>query len=233
VIDDDPDEYGYVYTLTAMESNTKLFISHHEGGRSTDDATELFNDLESKRSNTSPIPLFTSDDRDPFKLGLPNVYGSLDQPPYCGIGRISLPILVPPEYLKYAQVCKKVANGHVIEVLQRVVFGDIDEVLRLFGPDSGGCINTSYIERVNLTIRNSLARFIRKGMNYSKDALMHSRAIDFFQGWYNFVKTHKSLRLDVNCGNKRWLQRTPAMAQKLTDHIWTLEELLTFRIPVQ
>ncbi|MCG7849197.1 MAG: transposase, partial [ANME-2 cluster archaeon] len=104
---------------------------------------------------------------------------------------------------------------------------------RLFGADSGGCINTSYIERINLTIRNSLAGFIRQGMNYSKDAMMHSRAIDLFQAWYNFVKPHKSLRLKVNCGNKRWLQRTPAVAQKLTDHIWTLKELLTFRVPVQ
>jgi hypothetical protein len=233
VTDDDPDECGDVYTLTAMESDTKLFISHHEGGRSADDATELFIDLESRCSTTSPIPLFASDDWDPFEIGLLNVYGSLEQPPYCGIGRKPLPILVPPEELKYAQVCKKVANGHVVEVLQRVVFGDIDEVLRLFGADSGGCINTSYIERINLTIRNSLARFIRKGMNCSKNALMHSRAIDFFQAWYNFIKPHKSLRLKVNCGNKRWLQRTPVMAQKLTDHIWTLKELLTFRVPVQ
>jgi len=231
--DDDSDEYGDVYTLTAMESDTKLFISHHEGGRSTDDATELFNDLESKRSNTSPIPLFTSDDWDPFELGLLNVYGSLEQRPYCGIGRKPLPILVPPKDLKYAQVCKKIVKGQVVEELRRVVFGDAEEILRLFGADSGGCINTSYIERINLTIRNSLARFIRKGMNYSKDVLMHSRAIDFFQAWYNFVKQHKSLRLMVNCGNKRWLQRTPAMAQKLTDHIWTLKELLTFRVPVQ
>jgi len=58
VTDDDPDECGDVYTLTAMESNTKLFISHHEGSRSADDATKLFNDLESRRSTTSPIPLF-------------------------------------------------------------------------------------------------------------------------------------------------------------------------------
>jgi len=233
VTDNDPNEYGDVYTLTAMESDTKLFISHHEGGRSTDDATELLNDLESKRSNTSPIPLFTSDDWDPFELGLLNVYGSLEQPPYCGIGRKPHPILVPPEDLRYAQVIKKIAKGQVVEELRRVVFGDADEILRLFGADSGGCINTAYIERINLTIRNSLARFIRKGMNYSKDALMHSRAIDLFKAWYNFVKPHKSLRLKVICGNKRWLQRTPAVAQKLTDHIWTLKELLTFRVPVQ
>ncbi len=231
--DDDPVEYGDFYTLTAMESVTKLFISHHEGSRSADDATKLFNDLESRRLTTSPIPLFASDDWDPFKIALLNVYGSLEQPPYCGIGRKPHPILVPPEDLRYAQVIKKVAKGQVVEELQRVVFGDVDEILRLFGADSGGCINTSYIERINLTIRNSLARFIRKGMNYSKSAMMHSRAIDFFQAWYNFVKPHKSLRSNINCGNKRWLQRTPAMAQKLTDHIWTLKELLTFRVLVQ
>jgi hypothetical protein len=144
-----------------------------------------------------------------------------------------LPILVPPKDLKYAQICKKVAKGRVIEVTQHVVFGDTDEILRLFGANFGGCINTSYIERINLTVRNSLARFIRKGMNYSKNALMHSRAIDFFQAWYNFIKPHKSLRLMVNYGNKKWLRRIPAMAQKLTDHIWTLKELLTFRVPVQ
>jgi len=39
VTDDDPDECGDVYTLTAMESDTKLFISHHEGSRSADDLT--------------------------------------------------------------------------------------------------------------------------------------------------------------------------------------------------
>ncbi|HJH30605.1 MAG TPA: hypothetical protein C5S50_00045, partial [Methanosarcinaceae archaeon] len=225
VTDDDPAECGDVYTLTTMESNTKLFISHHEGRRSTDDATELFNDFESKRSNTTPIPLFTSDDWDPFKAALLNVYGSLEQPPYCGIGRKPLPVLVPPEDLMYAQVCKKVTSGHVDEMRRRVVFGDTEEILRIFEGDSGGCINTSYIERINLTIRNSLARFIRKGMNCSKSALMHSRAIDFFQAWYNFVKPHKSLRLMINCGNKKWLQRTPAMAQKIADHIWTLKEL--------
>jgi hypothetical protein len=80
VTDDDPDEYGDLYSLTAMESDTKLFISHHEGGRSTDDATELFTDFESKRSNTSPIPLFTSDDWDPFELGLLTAIRKIDSP---------------------------------------------------------------------------------------------------------------------------------------------------------
>jgi hypothetical protein len=52
---------------------------------SADDATKLFNDLESRRLTTFPILLFASDDWDPFKEALLNVYGILEQPPYCGI----------------------------------------------------------------------------------------------------------------------------------------------------
>ncbi len=48
--------------------------------------------------------------------------------------------------MRYGQVCKKVAKGDVVEVRQRVVFGDAEEILRFFGADPGGCINTSYIE---------------------------------------------------------------------------------------
>lgn len=227
----DPEEWGDVYSLTAIKTDTRLFLSHHEGSRTTDDAIALFRDVEKRRSIHSPIPVFTSDDWDAFEEGLVNVYGSLKQPLYRGRGRKPLPILIPYMDLKYAQVCKKRKNGQVVEVVQRVVFGDTEEVLKLLGADYGGKINTSYAERFNLTVRNSLARFIRKGMNYSKDVKMHSRAIDFLQAWYNFVKPHKSLRIEVNQGNRKWMKRTPAMAEGLTDHIWTLEELLTFRIP--
>jgi hypothetical protein len=233
VIDNDSDEYGDVYTLTAMKTDTRLFISHHEGGRTTEDAIDLFQDVERRRSIQSPIPVFTSDNWDSFEEGLVNVYGFLETPTYQGIGRKPLPVLIPYSNLKYAQVCKRKEMGRIIEVVQRVVFGDPEEVLRLLGAESGGKINTAYIERFNLTIRNSLARFIRKGMNCSKLLLPHSYAIDFFQAWYNFVKPHQSLRIEVNLGRKRWMQRTPAMAEGITDHVWSLKELLTFRVPIQ
>ena len=118
-------------------------------------------------------------------------------------------------------------------MIQRIVYGDPVEVMRLLGVDSGGKINTAYIERINLTIRNSLARFVRKSMNCSKILRRHTHALDFFQAWYNFVKPHKSLRLEVNQGRKRWMQRTPAMAEGLVDHVWTIKELMTFRVPLQ
>lgn len=229
----DPKEYGTVYTSTAMKTDTRVLLSHVEGTRTTEDYTALFYDVEMKRSFHSPIPVFTSDNWDPIKEGLVNVYGVVIQPPYKGIGRKPYPVMIPHSELKYAQVCKKRQKRRVVEVVQRVVFGNPDEVLSLLGADSGGTINTAYIERMNLTFRNSLARFIRKTMNTSKKMKMHSRAIDFFQAWYNFVKPHKSLRILINDGKRKWKQRTPMMAEGLTDHVWTLDKLLTFKVPVQ
>jgi hypothetical protein len=117
--------------------------------------------------------------------------------------------------------------------VQRIVYGDPIEVMKLLGVDSGGKINTAYIERLNLTIRNSLARFVRKSMNCSKILGRHTHAMNFFQAWYNFVKPHKSLRIRVDLGRKKWMKRTPAMAEGLTDHVWTIKELMTFRMPIQ
>ena len=142
-------------------------------------------------------------------------------------------MLVPYPNLKYAKVCKKRKNGRLVEIIQSIVYGDPDEIRQLLGVDSGGKINTAYIERLNLTIRNSLARFVRKSMNCSKILDRHTYALDFFQAWYNFAKPHKSLRLRVDQGRKKWMQRTPAMAEGLTDHIWTIKELMTFRMPIQ
>jgi hypothetical protein len=189
--------------------------------------------VERRRAIDSLIPVFTSDNWDPFEEGLVNVYGFLETPHYAGKGRKPYSVLVPYPSLKYAKVCKKRRDDRIIEVVQHVVFGDPEEVMKLLGADAGGSINTAYIERLNLTIRNSLARFVRRTMNCSKILKRHTHALDFFQAWYNFVKPHKSLRLEANQGNRKWMQRTPAMADKLTDHIWTLKELMTFRVPIQ
>jgi len=210
-----------------------LLLCHHEGKRSTEDAIELFAGIEKMRSASSSIPVFTSDDWDAFEEGLLNIYGKIELPQYKGIGRKPLPKRVPLEDLKYVKVLKKKVNNYVVETIQRVVFGDPEEIFEMLGANSDGYIGTSYIERINLTIRTSLARFVRKTMNFSKTMKMHTKAFDLFQAWYNFIKPHDSLKLRIDYGNRKWFQRTPAMAEGITDHIWNLKELLTFRVPVQ
>jgi len=229
----DPEEYGDVYSLTAIKSDTRLFLFHHEGKRSTEDAIELFSEVEKMRSASSPIPVFSSDDWDAFEEGLINVYGKIELPQYKGIGRRPLTKLVPLDDLKYVKVLKKKIKNYVVETLQSIIFGDPEEIFEMLGANSDSYIGTSYVERINLTIRTSLARFIRKGMNFSKTMKMHQKAFDFFQAWYNFIKPHKSLKLKIDSGNRKWFQRTPAMAEGITDHIWNLKELLTYRVLVQ
>ncbi len=210
-----------------------MFLFHHEGKRSTKDAIELFSEVEKMRDAASPIPVFTSDDWDAFEEGLLNVYGKIELPPYKGIGRKPLPKLVPLEDLKYVKILKNKVNNCVVETVQRIIFGDPEEIFEMLGADSDGYIGTSYVERINLTIRTSIVRFVRKTMNFSKTMKMHTKAFDIFQAWYNFVKPHDSLKLRIYSGNRKWFQRTPAMAEGITDHIWSLKELLTFRVPVQ
>ncbi len=209
-----------------------MLLSHHEGGRTVEDAQALFEDVESKRSHDSPLPVFVSDNWDPFEIALLLTYGTLEEMPYSGVGRPPNPVLMPHPDLKYAQVCKKRKNSQIVKVIQRVVFGNEEEVRRLLGVDEEGCINTAYVERINLTTRNCLARFIRMGMNFSKDPEIHSLVLDFYQAWYNIVKPHKSLRIPCSNGIRRWKKRTPMMAEGRTDHIWTVKELLSFRVPV-
>jgi hypothetical protein len=91
VNDEDSEECGDVYSLTAIKSDTRLFLFHHEGKRSTEDAIELFTEIEKMRNASSPIPVFTSVDWDAFEEGLVNVYGKTELPQYKGSGRKPLP----------------------------------------------------------------------------------------------------------------------------------------------
>jgi hypothetical protein len=209
-----------------------LFLFHHEGKRSTEDAIDLFNGVEKMRSASSPIPVFTSDDWDAFEEGLINVYGKIELPQYKGIGRKPLPKLFPLDDLKYVKVLKKKVKNYVVETIQCIIFGDPEEIFEMLGVNSDGYIGTSYVERINLTIRTSLARFIRKTMNFSKTMKMHTKTLDLFQAWYNFIKPHDYLKLSIDSGNIKWFQRTPAMADGITDQIWSLKELFTFIVPV-
>jgi hypothetical protein len=91
----------------------------------------------------------------------------------------------------------------------------------------------AYIERDNLTSRQSNGRLVRKTLSFSKTKHYLQRQLDLEDALYNFVRPHQALRL--KCLTPRahghlWEERTPAMAAGLTDHIWTLEELLSYRL---
>jgi hypothetical protein len=123
----------------------------------------------------------------------------------------------------------------VIKVTRSIVFGkrrtvegQAASLRRADGTE--GQINTAYIERDNLTLRQELRRLTRKTSGFSKNRRELQHALDFIDAHDNFVKPHGSLRLkapsDADC---LWMRRTPAMAARISDHIWTLQELLCYK----
>ena len=103
-----------------------------------------------------------------------------------------------------------------------MVFGSHQEVLELLGR------STAYVERSHLTSRLFNGRQVRKTLAFSKALKMYRAAAIWEDAYYNLVRPHKSLRIPAPEGSgQRWQPRTPAMAAGLTDHIWTVKELLT------
>ena len=79
-------------------------------------------------------------------------------------------------------------------------------------------ISTSYVERQNLTMRMNMRRFTRLTNAFSKKLENHEYALALYFMHYNFVRPHKTLTNPY--------PKTPAMAAKLTNHIWTIEEIV-------
>jgi transposase InsO family protein len=89
-----------------------------------------------------------------------------------------------------------------------------------------GLIQTAFIERVRLTLRQSVAPLMRKiwFLAQSEHALLMQ--VQWWRLYYHFVREHASLRSPVPGLKGRYRARTPAMAAGLTDRIWTVGELL-------
>ena len=97
-------------------------------------------------------------------------------------------------------------------------------------------ITTSLIERLNLTLRQENAMLSRKTLAFAKDEQDLRAHLALYVAYYHFVRPHLSLRLQLPTpipvqGRvlRKWERRTPAMAAKITERVWSLRELLVFQ----
>lgn len=145
-------------------------------------------------------------------------------------------VLRPWDGIVIGQTVKQYAEGHVVGVVRKLVQGTTEQVTALLHhTQGGGVINTAYIERLNATFRARLAGLARRGRSLLRQTTTLERGVYLVGTVYNFCTEHQSLRLPLYVGRagwRRWVSRTPAMAAGLTDHCWTVQELMQFRVPL-
>ena len=179
-------------------------------------------------------PLFLTDGFREYLTALLTHYGQRVQPPRRRAqGPAPKPRWMPLPQLLYAQVIKTVRRRRLVAVTHRVVFGTLDAVNQVLAP-LGWQINTAFVERLNLTIRQHVAAVGRRVSTLCKgeDGLRQQLAL--FHVYHNFVLPHFSLRqsqpINGTGAATQWRPCTPAMAAGLTDHVWSLKEVLLYRV---
>ena len=148
------------------------------------------------------------------------------------------PRWMPLPGLLYAQVVKQYRRKHVVGVQHRVVFGTMGAIEQVLAV-CGWKINTAFVERLNLDIRQRVAATGRRVNTLCQGEAGVQHQLALFHVYHNFVLAHASWRQPLlvaeatNGGGsaKVWQPCTPATAAGLTDHVWTLQEVLLFRVP--
>jgi IS1 family transposase len=226
------EEFGDAWIWVAFDPLNKVIVSFVVGKRRQEEANRL---LKTTRARSDGhIPLFISDDLNQYKIAILNAYGNKeDVPQTVHRGRPKSPKLVPPKDLMYCRIIKQKKKGRVVRVDTEVVFGDEQRIKeQIANSPVSSHVNTAFVERNNLTMRERNRRLTRKTMGFSKEKIPLVESLNLYSAIYHFVKPNSSLKseLDIKEDNRRWLQKTPMMAAGITDHIWTEEELLTFKI---
>jgi transposase-like protein len=148
-------------------------------------------------------------------------------------GRQGRPRLEAAPGLLIGQVIKRRMRQRLESVTRRVVQGTAEAILAvLLATDTGTGINTAYIERLNATFRGAMTPLVRRGRALARTEGTLQAGMFLVGCAYNFCWEHESLRLATEgAGGRKWQGRTPAMAAGLTDHRWTMSELLSHRVP--
>lgn len=212
---------------TAVDAESRLLLSLVPGKRDGDHCQQLIADVHRITGGRTDL-LLTSDAHAPYATAIVAVYGvDVPQPKRPGPGRPPKPQRVLPPDLCYATVCKKREHGRVVEVVRTVVFGTLCVLAFLLSRSQvSKTINTAFVERNNGTDRGQNARKHRKTYGFSKDLDVHHAASYFIGYTYNFCWCVRTLRVQGADGG--YEQRTPAMAAGQADHVWSLQEWISY-----
>ena len=226
------------WVWAAIDPVTKLLLTVDVGDRTLAMAQRVVHQVVQVLAPDC-VPLFVTDGFKEYTTALLAHFGQWVQlPRRQATGPAPKPRWMPLPGLLYAQVIKTVRRRRLVRVSHRVVFGTLEAVEQGLAA-CGWQINTAFVERLNLTMRQHVAAVGRRVSTLCKgeDGLRQQLAL--YQVYYNFCLPHASLRQPLprpvptnGTGSaKMWQPQTPAMAAGLTDRVWTLREVLLFRVP--
>jgi len=230
-------EHARHWVWTAIDSESKLLLAIEVGPRTLAMAQRVVHQVVQRLASTC-VPLWLSDG---FKGYLPAILG------HCGVwhqperkraqGPAPMPRWMPQPGLLYAQVIKNYRRKRMIGVRHYVVFGTLGAIEQVLAA-CGWKINTAFVERLNLDIWQRVAAVGRRVNTLCQGKASLLDQVVLFQTYHNFVLPHVSLRQPLpvaeapNSGSATvWRPCTPAMAAGLTDHVWSLKEVLLHRVP--
>ncbi len=185
--------YGDIWTWVAIDADTKLVPCWYVGQRTGDDARCFTQDLASRITNR---PQITTDGLTAYMASVPEAFKDKGGVDFAQLVKVYGPPPGGPRGKDVPFVC--------VGATKTTVTGSPD-------PEH---MNTSYVERQNLTMRMKMRRFTRLTNAFSKkvENKMHAIALHFMH--YNFCRVHQTLRV------------TPAMAAGVADHVWELSEVV-------
>jgi len=222
-------EDGRQWIWISFAAEFRLILATFVGPRTSESALSL---IQKTAEVVKGVPCFFSDGFSAYLPALIAVYHQITTFPHTGKrGRPKNPVTESHSDLVYGQIIKEKKGGRLKTLKKRVLCGA--ERLKELGLK----ISTSLIERLNLTLRQSLAPLVRKSLGFCKDRELMRKRVTFFQTFYNFSRPHQSLRVPLPENQRisqgaihtKWLPRTPGMAAGITDHVWSFRELLTIK----
>lgn len=184
-----PEGAGDVWTWTAIDADTKLIVTWHVGDRHHGAGLEFMSDLRARLANRVQL---TTDGHRAYLSAVQTLDFDAD---YAMLIKI---------FGKEKSSPGRYSPPQVVGVKSETIRGNPD-------PEH---VNTSYVERHNLTMRMQMRRFTRLTNGFSKKLENHCHALALYFYWYNWVRQHKAHRL------------SPAMAAGLTDRLWAMEDLV-------
>jgi len=187
-------EKGDCWTFSAIDSETKFVIAWETGTREQGTADAMLSDMMERVDGDFQL---STDGYRPYKTAMAHLHE----------GRVSFGTEIKNYGLKRDQKASDFDGAKLLARKRQVIIGDPE----------WDKINTSHVERHNLTIRQQMKRFARRTLGYSKKFENHAAAVDMFMFFYNWSRKSESEAIKG---------KTPAMAAGLAAKPLSLERVV-------